>query len=518
MPLLWLSLAAISGILLGSQVRWTWQGWLALGAGLLAAVFLLGRLPLPARVRGSAGWLRRALPPLAAAPVALAVAVCLGAARYQLSQPVPGPDALARFNGGGPALITGQIAAPPEPRDGSTRLRVAAVAVQTAAGRFSVRGQLLANVAPDPGWRYGDRIELAGSPQTPPEDGDFSYREYLARQDIYTFLPFARATRLETGRGNPFLTALYLFRERALNVVDRLFPPPESALLAGILLGEDSQIPAALQQAFRDTGTSHIIAISGFNIGILSALFVQVFSRLLGRRWGSAAALAAIAGYTLLVGAGASVVRAAIMGSLALVGSQLGRRQIGTNLLAITAGGMGLIRPAWLWDVGFQLSFGATLGLILYAQPLQEGFARLANRLLPFPIPERVAGWTGAVRPVHAGRPDLYPPDPARPFPAHLAGCPAGQHPGPATPAAGDDPGRAGDPGRDGLAPGRPGDRGHRLAVCRLHRPGGRMAGRRLPGRDRHRGAQPAGGPAADRGGAAARLGPPAPANPCGSC
>ena len=80
-------------------------------------------------------------------------------------------------------------------------------------------------------------------------------------------------------------------------------------MLAGIFLGVETAIPEDVQQAFLDTGTSHIIVISGFNITILAALFAMIFGRLLGRWRGAMAALVAIVLYTILVGADAAVVR-----------------------------------------------------------------------------------------------------------------------------------------------------------------------------------------------------------------
>ena len=148
----------------------------------------------------------------------------------------------------------------------------------------------------------------------------------------------------------------------------------------------ESGIPQDVQQAFRDTGTAHVIAISGFNISILGGLFAVLFLRLLGNRRRFLAvglSLLAIGCYTLLVGAGASVVRAAIMGVLGLFAVQLGRRQDGFNSLAFAAALMALISPFVLWDVSFQLSFMATLGLVLYADLLMAGIARLAERWLP---------------------------------------------------------------------------------------------------------------------------------------
>ena len=125
-------------------------------------------------------------------------------------------------------------------------------------------------------------------------------------------------------------------------------------------------------------------------------MFAILFGRLLGARRGAVAALIAISIYTVLVGADAAVVRAAIMGGLSLFAGQVGRRQHGFNSLGITAALMAVFNPQILWDIGFQLSFAATLGLIVYAQPWEEALrgwlaARLsedAARRLTGPISE----------------------------------------------------------------------------------------------------------------------------------
>jgi len=136
----------------------------------------------------------------------------------------------------------------------------------------------------------------------------------------------------------------------------------------------DNGLPGDLEQAFKDTGTAHIIAISGFNISIIVELFIYLFGRLFGRNRGAIFAALGVILYTLLVGAGPAVLRAAAMGLSALLARHFGRRQDGLNMLLLVAAVMNLINPLYIQDASFQLSFFATLGLILYAEPL-SGFA-----------------------------------------------------------------------------------------------------------------------------------------------
>jgi len=179
--------------------------------------------------------------------------------------------------------------------------------------------------------------------------------------------------------------AVLLDEARGL-IVDRLhqvLPAGEASLVAGVLLGADEQMPASVQEAFRATGTAHILAVSGFNVTIVAAAAATAFGRLLGARRGAVAAGAAVVLYTLLCGADAAVVRAAIMASAALIALRLGRQSAALTSLAAAAILMSLLDPSILFDAGFQLSFLATLGLILAGRPAQEAIHRWGEKVIP---------------------------------------------------------------------------------------------------------------------------------------
>jgi competence protein ComEC len=384
LPLLWISLAFLAGILLASRLdltAWAWGG-LAL---LLLGLAVLSRMLLPRRTAAASA------PAVFLGCLAL-LALALGGLRTRLSQPEIDAHAIAWYaDREYETLVTGRLVEPPDERDRYTNLRIRVSAVDTGDEWLPVEGLLLARIPPGEALEYGDVVRLRGHVRTPPTNEEFSYRDYLARQGIHAYMPDAVATRLPFQEGSLFLRWVYRFKAASLERIYAIFPDPEASLLAGILLGEDKGLPADLQQAFKDTGTAHIIAISGFNIAIIAGLFVSLFSRLLGPRRGALAAVIGIAVYTLLVGADASVVRAALMGSLALFARQFGRRQTAVNTLAFTGALMCLFNPNTLWDVGFQLSFFATLGLILYASPLQDwAVDRLGRLKLPLPA-EKIA-------------------------------------------------------------------------------------------------------------------------------
>jgi competence protein ComEC len=378
-PLMWFSLAFLTGIVLGSAVSLPLWGW-----GLLALLFLL--LALLARLLPTFHF------PLSTFIFVILLALSLGAARFQYSVPHFDAFHIAFYNDRNyEVLVTGYITDFPDYRDTYTNLRVQATSMDTGEGDLEVSGLILARAPANQVFTYGQTIRLRGKLETPPENEEFSYRDYLAAQGIHSYMPDPAVTILPKQEGNPLLRALYAFKERSLNNLYRLFPDPESSLLAGILLGVDTGLTKELQQAFKNTGTAHIIAISGFNISIIAGIFITFFSRFLGERNGAALAVIAIALYTVLVGGDAAVVRAAIMGTLALLARQSGRRQVALNTLLTVALLMCLWNPRYVWDVGFQLSFFATLGLILYAQPFSEFANRIITKYLPGSSGERAA-------------------------------------------------------------------------------------------------------------------------------
>jgi competence protein ComEC len=383
MPLFWISLTFLVGIILASLFQIPVLAWWAV-AGFFFLLFIL--LVIASRFR----------PDLVPRPLLLylgfLVILSLGAARFQGTLPRLDASYIAWYNDRTyEVLVTGTVVEPPDRRDLYTNLRISATGIDTGDEILPVKGLLLARVPPGGDWHYGDVVRLRGLMETPPEGEDFSYRDYLAHQGIRAYMPSASPTRLPFTGGSPFLRLVYTIREKAIERVYKLFPEPEASLLAGILLGEDNGLPASLRQAYQDTGTAHIIAISGFNIAIIAGLFIFLFNRLLGARRGSLAAFLAILVYAVLVGATPSVMRAAFMGGLGILAAYYGRRQNGLNSLSFTAAVLALLDPHILWDAGFQLSFAATLGLVLYARPLQDWVTSLLARHISIATAEKIS-------------------------------------------------------------------------------------------------------------------------------
>jgi len=325
----------------------------------------------------------------------------LGGARWVVAQPSLSDSIfIAAYADQGIATVEGTVIAEPDVRDTYVNLQVEADSLQRTDDQVvhSIHGALLIQVPRFPVINYGDRVQAVGDLVSPPVFEDFSYQDYLARQGMYAIL--RRATAHVTAASDSFpiflLRPLYAFKAHALAALTNTFPEPQGSLLSGILLGADSAIPASLTDAFRTTGTSHIIAISGFNITIIVKVFQSLFTHLFGKgRRTLILTLLFIVLYTLLAGASASVVRAALMGGLVLIAGGFERPSNGLASLAAAAFLMTLFNPGTLFDVGFQLSLAATLGLILYADPLTNLARRALSRFLKPELAERLTHTLG---------------------------------------------------------------------------------------------------------------------------
>ncbi|NLE99677.1 MAG: DUF4131 domain-containing protein, partial [Anaerolineales bacterium] len=379
MTLVYLTAAWVTGILLAKVLALPWQMLPALALAAVAALVL-------ARQRGY----RHQDVRLAAA---CTIALALGAGRLLVAIPRFDERSLATYNDTGEVAVEGVVTGEPDERATYTNLQIRAERLWLADGvEREVRGVALVSVPPYPRLQYGDRLRIEGALKTPPVLDTFSYREYLAYRGIYSLLRHPQTTRLAQNQASPVMHAILSFKQSARAAIAAMLPEPQAALLTGILLGVDSGIPADLTEAFSRSGTSHIIAISGFNMTLVSALLIRLAQRLLDRRRAHWVAIVGIAAYTVLVGASPAVVRAAAMSLLCLWGRLLGRRSHGPTSLAAAALAMTVSNPYLLWDVSFQLSFAATAGLVLFGKPFEQGFARTLSRLTSAPRARAIGG------------------------------------------------------------------------------------------------------------------------------
>ena len=195
--------------------------------------------------------------------ISLIFAIC-GGIWFTLRLPHFDQNSLSTYNGSGVVTIEGVIDADPDVRDTYLNLRVNANRL-TLPDKSSrpIEGVVLVRPSRPAEFHYGERVQVKGQLTAPPEFATFNYADFLARQGVYSLIDRPQMKVLAHDQGSPILSAIYAFRNRAYVVIQQILPEPQASLLSGILLGIDAGLPADVQENFRVTGTSHIIAISG---------------------------------------------------------------------------------------------------------------------------------------------------------------------------------------------------------------------------------------------------------------
>jgi competence protein ComEC len=228
-----------------------------------------------------------------------------------------------------------------------------------------------------PRFQYGDTISFNGKLSAPfnfkSDTGrSFDYQGYLAKDDIYYEIKSASTSLVARPSGFSLTSMLYKIKRGFVNNLNRTLGEPHAALAAGLVVGEKSSLGKDLLNDFRTVGLIHIVVLSGFNITIVADALRKMLS-FLPRVWGIAIGGIGIVLFGILVGGGATVVRSCFMALVALSANII-RRDYNVTRALLFAGCLMLIQSPMilLHDPSFQLSFLATLGLILLASPIEK--------------------------------------------------------------------------------------------------------------------------------------------------
>lgn len=231
---------------------------------------------------------------------------------------------------------------------------------------------------------YGDQFQVDCRLKVPENKGDsFDYRMYLAKDKILYICQGAKLEKVAEGKGNGIYSFILNLKNRMEENVNRVIPQPQAALANGLIFGGSSRLPQEVRDDFSKTGMTHIVAVSGYNVTII-AEYLMIFGIWLGL-WRKKAFWFAVIGIILfvaMIGFPSSAVRAGVMGILLLWAMKNGRLANSTNAIFFAGGIMLLINPLLLrWDIGFQLSFLATLGIVLMS-PIWEKYFVKKNKAL----------------------------------------------------------------------------------------------------------------------------------------
>lgn len=305
-------------------------------------------------------------------------ALLAGFLRYNQSFPPPDMPTVA-MHVGGDVVLRGEIVDEVMRRSDRQDVTVGNL-VDSDEPLF---GKLLLRLSKYPEVQFGDALTFRCKPELPEPIEGFRYDRLLASRGVLAVCDRAeeldvRSTKDATVRG-----FLFTLKQSLLAALARALPEPHASFVGGLLFGGSHALGSDLREGFSRTGVSHIMAASGYNVAIFSELLLLTLMRSpLGRRRGLLLGGLTVVLYVLLAGATAPVVRAGAMAFLTMLGLWLGRVQSMRNVLAFTAVVMLVPNPRLLLDdIGFQLSFVATIGIVVLAERMAEHLAFLPDTL-----------------------------------------------------------------------------------------------------------------------------------------
>jgi competence protein ComEC len=288
---------------------------------------------------------------------------------------------IAYFNDKEKVSFEGIVLEEPDVRVDQIKLTVDSKLIRNEETSFDedqkqkINGKVLLSVPRHPEYQYGDRLLISCKLKTPQIFEGFSYKDYLARYNVHSVCYYPEILLVSKKQGNFMFDLIYIIKDKFENSLNQTLSEPYASFSAGLLLGSRGEIPKDLLEKFNTTGITHIIAISGYNITIISTLFLKILSGRASRKIVFIISCIGISIFVILTGASSSVTRAAIMGIFVLVALNYGRLSDITNSLIFTACVILLFNPKILAvDLGFQLSFLATIGIVYFSPYFEKIF------------------------------------------------------------------------------------------------------------------------------------------------
>ncbi len=324
-------------------------------------------------------------------------------------------DILPKFIGQ-EVKIRGKIISFPDVREKDTRFYVEAESIKKASNftlsesinkdAFKISTDKLGNfllIVKNPAkfsinLDYGNEILVQGKLVLPQSfTTDFDYRDYLKRFGVQTIMKInpekfrggfsvSPIQILNKDQGNIFLQKAKKLRNLLEKNLEKSLPNPHAKIAMGVLLGVKNQLPKWTQNDFKNSGLMHLLVVSGTNVAIVM-LAVGFLLRRFGKRIAFLGSLLALIFFVLMTGADAPILRAALMGGITGLAIAWGKMSDARNLVLLSAVIIGIFQPLVLQkDIGFALSFGATLGIIIglpiFEKIFRENLTEFDNSVL----------------------------------------------------------------------------------------------------------------------------------------
>ncbi len=237
-----------------------------------------------------------------------------------------------------------------------------------------MRGKVRLFLDPFPEVVYGDVLKLHGTLKSTDGVG----AGYYKKEGIGALLSFPKSLEVVArNQGSPVLAKLFSAGEYVRSTFEKVLPADSATLMTGLVIGKSSGFSKEFTEKLKVTGTTHLVALSGYNISIIITWLLAALGLVLRRKYAIWLCVAAVVLFVLMTGAEASAVRAAIMATIMILAEFLERTYSVRSAIVFTAVVMVLYNPLVLaYDIGFQLSFAALIGIV-YVKPALDQLFKL---------------------------------------------------------------------------------------------------------------------------------------------
>lgn len=290
-------------------------------------------------------------------------------------------------------LGTGIVADEPDERLKNTKLTIEVFSPRSDLGAKDseqkslgpTSGKVLVTADAYSDFKYGDEVSISGKLVKPEnfttnQGKVFDYKNYLAKDDIYFLMPFAKVSFISSGHGSWLKSKLFSLREKVLANFARLVPEPESTFLGGLVLGTKQSFSPELRNDFVKTGTIHIVALSGMNVTIVALFLMWFFSLFTKKKFAAPFGIISIILFVIMTGGQSSALRAGVMGVISMISLISEKTYNIKRALLLALVFMVLLNPKILvFDISFQLSFLATIGIVYFSPIFERWLIKIKN-------------------------------------------------------------------------------------------------------------------------------------------
>lgn len=301
-----------------------------------------------------------------------------GMFRYELALPKVNSNWIQYYNEKDEIMLLGTVIVEPDIRIENTKLVIGNI--RSKELNNNLKGRILITVPKYPVLSYGDELEVKAKLRDPGEFNEFNYRDYLAKLGIYSVAYNSEIILVNKNKGNFVFNFVLKIKYYFRDSINKILPEPQASLIDGLLLGNKSGLPKELLDKFNLVGVSHVIVVSGYHVTVISSILLYFGILIFDRKKAFWLAVLGLIFFVLLTGIQASAIRASIMGGLVVVALNFGRMSNIRNVLLFSAIAIVIVNPMLLsFDVGFQLSFLATIGIVYFTPIILRYLKKMPN-------------------------------------------------------------------------------------------------------------------------------------------